>query len=43
MTKGETEAFFAKMAKGQYRIPEDMPKIAEIAAAHNLSFTGPPL
>jgi hypothetical protein len=31
------------MARGQYRIPEDMEKVNECAARHNLSLTGPPL
>lgn len=43
LTPGGFEAFFVAMAQGQFRIPEDMAQIAEIAAAHNLSFTGPPL
>jgi hypothetical protein len=43
LTPGGFEGFFAEMAKGQFRIPEDMAKIAEIGAAYNLSLTGPPL
>jgi hypothetical protein len=31
------------MAKGQFRIPQDMDNINESAARHNLEFTGPPL
>jgi mannose-6-phosphate isomerase-like protein (cupin superfamily) len=43
MTPGGFEAFFVEMAAGQFQIPHDMPAIAESAAHHNLSFTGPPL
>ncbi|OWY01551.1 MULTISPECIES: cupin domain-containing protein [Thioclava] len=43
LTPGGFEAFFAEMAAGQFRIPEDMPAIEEAAARHNLAFTGPPL
>ena len=43
LTPGGFEAFFAEMAAGQFRIPEDMPAIEESAARHNLTFTGPPL
>jgi quercetin dioxygenase-like cupin family protein len=43
LTPGGFEGFFADMAKGRYRIPEDMPAILQAAARHNLSFTGPPL
>jgi quercetin dioxygenase-like cupin family protein len=43
LTPGGFEAFFAEMATGGFRIPEDMPAIAESAARHHLSFTGPPL
>lgn len=43
LTPGGFEAFFAAMAEGAYRIPEDMPAIAGIAARHHLTFTGPPL
>ena len=43
LTPGGFEGFFAEMAAGQFRIPEDMPAIEESAARHNLSFTGPPL
>jgi mannose-6-phosphate isomerase-like protein (cupin superfamily) len=43
LTPGGFEGFFAEMARGRYRIPEDMEKIAESAARHSLSFTGPPL
>lgn len=43
MTPGGFETFFAEMAAGQFRIPEDMTAIEESAARHNLTFTGPPL
>lgn len=43
MTPGGFEAFFVEMAAGGFRIPEDMATIAEIAARHHLSFTGPPI
>lgn len=43
LTPGGFEGFFAEMAAGQYRIPEDMPAVEESAARHNLTFTGPPL
>lgn len=37
------EAFFAEMAEGEYRIPEDMPEITRIGVEHHVTFTGPPL
>jgi mannose-6-phosphate isomerase-like protein (cupin superfamily) len=40
---GGFESFFAEMARGGFRIPEDMERIAAAAARHNLRFTGPPL
>lgn len=43
LTPGGFEGFFVEMAKGQFRIPEDMAAINEAAARHHLSFTGPPL
>ncbi|MDD7970671.1 cupin domain-containing protein [Roseinatronobacter alkalisoli] len=43
LTPGGFEGFFADMAAGQFRIPEDMPEIAESARRHNLTFTGPPI
>ncbi len=43
LTPGGFEGFFAEMAEGRYRIPEDMERIGEIAARHHLTFTGPPL
>lgn len=42
-TPGGFEGFFAEMAAGAFRIPQDMPAIAEAGARHHLSFTGPPL
>lgn len=43
LTPGGFEGFFAEMAAGRFRIPEDMPAIEESAARFQLSFTGPPL
>ena len=43
LTPGGFEGFFAEMARGQFRIPEDMPAVIESAGRHNLTFTGPPL
>ena len=43
LTPGGFEGFFAEMAAGGYRIPEDMGAVAEIAARFHLTFTGPPL
>lgn len=43
LTPGGFEGFFADMAAGQFRIPQDMAAIGESAARHNLRFTGPPL
>ncbi|TMV10319.1 cupin domain-containing protein [Ruegeria sediminis] len=43
LTPGGFEGFFADMAAGQYRVPEDMPNIEESAKRHNMTFTGPPL
>ena len=43
LTPGGFEGFFADMARGAFRIPEDMPAIEESAARHSLRFTGPPL
>ncbi len=42
-TPGGFEAFFAEMAAGQFRLPQDMGRVTEIAARHHLSFAGPPL
>ncbi|MBF9032736.1 cupin domain-containing protein [Rhodobacterales bacterium HKCCE2091] len=43
LTPGGFEGFFAEMAEGQFRIPEDMGEIEQSAARHHLTFTGPPL
>lgn len=43
LTPGGFEGFFADMAAGQFRIPEDMAAIEDSAKRHNLTFTGPPL
>jgi quercetin dioxygenase-like cupin family protein len=43
LTPGGFEGFFAEMAAGQFRIPEDMPAIVQSAERYHLSFTGPPL
>lgn len=43
LTPGGFEGFFADMAEGQFRIPEDMPAVEESAKRHHLTFTGPPL
>ena len=43
LTPGGFEGFFEDMAKGQCRIPEDMPAIEASAKRHNMAFTGPPL
>lgn len=37
------EGFFAEMARGDFRIPEDMETVNRIAARYHLTFTGPPL
>ena len=37
------EGFFREMAEGDYAIPSDMARIAEIARRYQLEFTGPPL
>ena len=43
LTPGGFEGFFAEMAAGRFRIPQDMPAIGASAARHNLTFNGPPL
>lgn len=43
LTPGGFEQFFAEMASGNFRMPEDMPAIVESAERHHLTFTGPPL
>lgn len=43
LTPGGFEGFFEDMAKGAFRIPEDMPAIERSARRFNMTFTGPPL
>lgn len=43
LTPGGFEGFFADMAQGGFRIPEDMEQVGAAAARHKLRFTGPPL
>jgi hypothetical protein len=43
LTPGGFEAFFAVMARGQFRIPEDMEQINQAAKRFNFTLTGPPL
>ena len=43
LTPGGFESFFAEMAQGGFRIPEDMEQIGASAARHSLRLTGPPL
>jgi quercetin dioxygenase-like cupin family protein len=43
LTPGGFENFFAEMAQGGFRIPDDMEQIGAAAARHSLRFTGPPL
>jgi quercetin dioxygenase-like cupin family protein len=43
LTPGGFEGFFAEMAKGQFRIPQDMDQVQQSAQRHNLEFTGPPI
>jgi quercetin dioxygenase-like cupin family protein len=43
LTPGGFEGFFAEMAQGSLRIPEDMEQIGASAARHSLRFTGLPL
>ena len=43
LTPGGFEGFFAEMARGGFRIPEDMAQVGASAARHGLRFTGPPL
>ena len=43
LTPGGLEGFFAEMAAGQFRIPEDMGAVVQAAARYHLEFTGPPL
>ena len=43
MTPGGFEGFFIEMARGGYRIPQDMARIVQAGAMFHLRFTGPPL
>lgn len=43
LTPGGFEGFFAEMAAGNFRIPEDMEQVVAIAETYRLEFTGPPL
>lgn len=43
LTPGGFEGFFAEMAAGRYRIPEDMADIDSCAARYRMTFCGPPL
>ena len=43
LTPGGFEGFFADMARGQYRIPEDIEQVNASAARYALRLTGPPL
>lgn len=43
LTPGGFEGFFAEMARGGFRIPEDIEQVGAAAARHGLRFTGPPL
>jgi mannose-6-phosphate isomerase-like protein (cupin superfamily) len=43
LTPGGFEGFFADMAEGGFRIPEDMTDISRIADRYHLTFTGPPM
>lgn len=43
LSPGGFEGFFAEMAAGQFRIPEDMPAVLASAERFKMTFTGPPL
>jgi quercetin dioxygenase-like cupin family protein len=43
LTPGGFEGFFADMAQGNFRIPEDMEEIVASATRYSLRLTGPPL
>jgi quercetin dioxygenase-like cupin family protein len=43
LTPGGFEGFFADMARGHCRIPEDVPEIEASARVHHMKITGPPL
>ena len=41
LTPGGFENFFAEMAKGQFRLPQDMAQVASIAARYGSHLVGP--
>lgn len=43
LTPGGFEGFFAEMARGQFRMPQDLAAVAAIAARYGSRFTGPGL
>ncbi|GHF57401.1 cupin domain-containing protein [Seohaeicola zhoushanensis] len=43
LTPGGFEGFFLEMARGKFRIPQDMEEVVKIGQAFQLDFTGPPL
>lgn len=43
LTPGGFEGFFAEMARGRFRMPEDLAAVAAIAARYGSRFTGPGL
>ncbi len=43
LTPGGFEGFFADMAAGRFRIPEDIAAVNKSAQRHHMTFTGPPL
>ncbi|WP_295315938.1 cupin domain-containing protein [Roseobacter sp.] len=43
LTPGGFEGFFAEMAEGQFKIPDDMARIGESAERFKMNFCGPPL
>lgn len=43
LTPGGFEGFFREMAEGQFRIPQDMGAITDIATRYQMTFAGPPL
>lgn len=43
LSPGGFEDFFVDMARGRFRIPEDMEQIVAAAGRYGLRFTGPPL
>jgi hypothetical protein len=43
VTPGGFEGFFAEIARSQFRLPQDVASVAEIAARYGSRFTGPGL